>query len=114
MSKKYHVKRREFLSARPSSAACIMATVEDAREQHVDEPECDSYHEINLQIADGTDSIWLGFEICTPEEREDTLQKLGTLMDVMSEFKRAVEREIEVLNARRLVCQHARISNAIH
>jgi hypothetical protein len=114
MSKKYHIKRREFLSRSAESFASIIAVAEDSRDEHVKDPECDGYHELNLQISDGRDSIWLGFDVSSLEEREDSLHKLKVLTDVISEFKRAVECEIEVLNAKQFVPQHARISNAIH
>jgi len=114
MSKKYHVKRREFLSKSPDSGACVIATVEDARERHVREPDSDRYQEISLHITDDTDGIWFYFDLYTIEDREDTLHKIRTLVEVITEFKRAVELEVEVINARLSIPKHARVSEAVH
>ena len=114
MSKKYHVQRREFLSRSPDSGARVIATVEDAREHHVRDPDSERYQEIFLGIADDSNAVWLYFELYTIEDREESLHKIRILFEVISEFKRAVEREVEVINARRSIPKHTRILNAVH
>jgi hypothetical protein len=67
-----------------------------------------------LKIADCDDEIELYFDLTSVEERENSLHKIRTLVDVMNEFKRAIETEVEVLNARESIPKHSRVSSAIH
>ena len=114
MSKKYHVKRREFLSKNLDFGAHVIAIVEDTREQRIRNPDSDIYQEISLHIASDSDVISFYFDLYTLEDREDALYRVWTLVEVFSEFKRAVEREVEVINARQSIPKHARVSEAIH
>jgi hypothetical protein len=114
MSKKYHIRRREFLSKSPNSGARVIAVVEDARERHVSDPDSEIYQEISLHIGDDVEAVWLNFELYTLEDCEESLYKIRTLAEVVNDFKRAIEIEIEVISARKLIPKHVRISEAIH
>lgn len=117
MSKKYHVQRREFLSKLPEWSAYVIAVVEDARERHVGNPgddEYGEYQEINLRISDGSKEVALYFDLNTLEERENTLEMLGRLAEVIDEFKKAVEAEVAVISARQPIPKHARAASAVH
>lgn len=115
MSKKYHVERREFLNKFSNLRAYIIAIVEDARDKHVCCKNCsDDWHEISLRIADCSVEIELYFDLRTTEERENSLYKIRTLVEVLTEFKQAIEREVEVINARESIPRLARVSAAVH
>lgn len=117
MSKKYHMRRREFLNLEPTLRAYVIAVVEDEREKNVEVKNKDDDHDtvdISLRIADCYNEIWLYFDLKTAEERENSLYKIRTLAEVISEFKRALELEIEVINAREPFPKHARASSTIH
>ncbi len=114
MSKKYHVERREFLNKFSNLRAYVIAIVEDAREKHVCCNNSDEWHEISLKIADCNDEIELYFDLSTVDERENSLYKIRTLAEVINEFKRAIEIEVEVINARMAIPQHTRVSTAVH
>lgn len=114
MSKKYHVERREFLNKFSNLRAYIIAIVEDAREKHICCKDSDDWHEISLRIADCSREIDLYFDLSSVDERENSLYKIRTLVEVMTEFKEAIEREVEVINARENVPRLARVSAAVH
>jgi hypothetical protein len=117
MSKKYHVERREFLSPMAEWGAYVIALVEDARERNVRDCGSDGYadyQEVNLRISDGSKEIALYFDLNTIAERSNTLEMLRTLVEVIGEFKKAVETEVEVLNAQHPVPKHARAASAVH
>ena len=114
MSKKYHVERREFLNKFSNLRAYIIAIVEDAREKHVCCKESDTWQDISLKIADCNDEIELYFDLSSVEERENSLYKIRTLVEVMTEFKRAIEIEAEVINARESVPRLPRVLAAVH
>lgn len=116
MSKKYHLRRREFLNLEPSLRAYIIAVVEDEREKNVGkraDDDCD-FVEISLRIADCRNEIALYFDLDTVEERENSLYKVRKLAEVVNDFKRAIELEIEVINAREAIPRHERVSAAVH
>jgi hypothetical protein len=114
MSKKYHVERREFLNKFSGLRAYVIAIVEDAREKNICCKNSDEWQEITFRIADCEKEIELYFDLSSVEERENSLHKIRTLAEVVNEFKRAIEIEVEVINARQLVPQHSRVSAAVH
>ena len=114
MSKKYHVREKTFLSLDKDERDYVVAVVEDAREKHLSRTDCDECSEISLRIADWRHEIELYFDICTVEERENSLHKIRTLAEVVNVFKRALESEIEVINAGRPASRHPRVSSAVH
>ena len=114
MSKKYHVRERAFLNLDADLRAYVIAIVEDAREKHVCCSKSDEYSEISLRIADCRHEIELYFDLETVEERENSLHKIRTLAEVINSFRRAIEIEVEVINARQSIPRHARVSSAVH
>ncbi|MBX3294708.1 MAG: hypothetical protein KF762_03210 [Acidobacteria bacterium] len=114
MAKKYHVERREFLNKFSNMRAYVIAVVEDAREKRVCCKDSDDWHEITLKIADCSEEIELYFDLRSVEERENSLYKIRTLAEVVNEFKRAIELEIEVINAREAIPRHERALAAVH
>ncbi|MBK9162388.1 MAG: hypothetical protein IPM21_00440 [Acidobacteria bacterium] len=114
MHKKYHIQRREFLNLRTDMRAYIIAVVEDAREKHVCCKGSDDYNEIALRIADCSQEIELYFDLETFEDRQNSLHKVRLLAEVINEFRSAIEREIEVINARDSVHRHTRAASAVH
>lgn len=116
MSNKYHMRRREFLNLDPTLRAYVIAVVEDEREKNVgtrSDDDCD-FVDIRLRIADCQNEISLYFDLETVEERENSLYKIRTLAEVVNEFKRAIELEIEVINAREAIPRHDRALAAVH
>lgn len=115
MAKKYHVERREFLNKYTNLRAYVIAVVEDARDKHLSCKDSDEeWQDITLKIADCDDEIQLYFDLTSIEERENSLHKIRVLADVINEFKRAIETEIEVINAKEFIPKHTRVSVAIH
>ena len=118
MSKKYHLRRREFLNLDVELRAYIIAVVEDGRDRHIEprttEVDDDYYLDISLRIADCRKEIFLDFDLETQEERENSLHKIRTLAEVINEFKLAIEKEIEVITARESIPRHARAASAVH
>ena len=114
MSKKYHVREKVFLSGNRDERDYVVAVVEDGREKHLQAKNSDDCSEISLHIADWRHEVELLFYIDTVEEREDSLQKIRTLVEVINSFRRALEAEIEVINARQPRPRHARVSEAVH
>ena len=113
MSKKYHVRERAFLNLHPDMRAYIIAIVEDGREDHLIGDPGEGI-EITLKIGDCSDEIQLYFDLETMEERENSLYKIRTLAEVITAFKRAIEMEVEVMNARDCIPRNSRASAAVH
>jgi len=114
MSKKYHVVRREFLNKFKNLQAYVIAIVEDAREKHVCCKDSEELQDIALRIGDCKREIELYFDLDSVEERENSLHKIRTLAEVIHEFRRAIESEVEVINARESVPRLARVSAAVN
>lgn len=117
MSKKYHLRRREFLNLDVDLRAYVIAVVEDAREKHVERrssEEEDDYLDVSLRIADCRQEISLYFDLETQEERENSLYKIRILAEVINEFRLAIEKEVEVISARESIPRHARAATAVH
>jgi hypothetical protein len=114
MSKKYHVRERQFLNQLPEMRAYVIAVVEDARER----PSCCDEHgkagEIVFELADCYDDIELHFYVNTLEERENSLYKARKLAEVTDAFRRAIELEVEAINQRQATVQHARAAGSVH
>ena len=114
MNKKYHIREKTFLGVDKDERDYVVAVVEDARESDVscnDKNECS---EITLHIGDWRHEIELVFYVETVEERENSLHKIRTLAEVINSFRKAVECEIEVINARQSIPRLTRVSSAIH
>ena len=114
MSKKYHVREKTFLSLDQDERDYVVAVVEDQREKRVCCKDTDEEHDISLRIADWRHEVELVFFIDTVEEREMSLRKVQTLAETITSFRRALEAEIEVMNARQSVSRHTRVSSAVH
>ena len=114
MSKKYHVREKRFLNMEKDELDNIVAIVEAAREKHISDSTPDEIIEISLRIADWRHEIELFFDLETVEERENSLHKIRTLAEVIDSFKRAIENEVEVMNAGESVQRHQRVSSSIH
>ena len=114
MSKKYHVREKRFLNLDKDELDYVVAVVEDAREKHISRSNSEECSEISLRIADWRYEIELFFDLETAEQRENSLHKIRTLAEVIGSFKRAIENEIEVINARAAIPRIARVSSAVH
>ena len=114
MNKKYHLREKTFLSSERDERDYVVAVVEDAREKHIDRGYADECTDISLHIADWRHEVELHFCIDTVEEREYSLEKVRTLARIIDAFHKAVEAEIEVINARKPKPRHERVSSAIH
>ena len=114
MNRKYHVREKIFLSPDKNERDYVVAVVEDARDRDLCCAACDDNTDISLRIADWRHEIELFFDIYTVEERENSLHKIRTLAGVINSFQRAIEAEIEVINARQSIPRHSRVSSAVH
>ena len=115
MDKKYHVRERAFLNLHSDMRAYVIGIVEDAREKHVCCGRVEDGPEITLRIADCYEEIDLYFDIRTTEERENSLYKIRKLAEVINAVQRAIDLEVEVINARQTgPLQHARAAGMVH
>src|ERR1041385_5615140 len=103
MNKKYHLREKKFLGTSQDERDYVVAVVEDAREKSISDPKFDDDTEISLHIGDWRHEVELHFYVDTLEDRENALHKVRTLAEVIDSFRRAVESEIEILNARQPV-----------
>jgi len=114
MSKKYHVQRREFLNLHTSMRAYVIAVVEDTRDQHIC---CDSQverSEIVLKISDCSEEIDLWFDLTSATERENSLNKIRKLAEVITEVRNAIEIEAAAYDERQSLERHTRAAAAVH
>lgn len=114
MSKKYHVRERQFLNVLPEMRAYVIAFVEDTREKLVCCEEHGKAGEIVFELADCYDDIALHFYMNTFEERENSLHKARKLAEVTEAFRRAIELEVGVINQRQTTAQDARAAGTVH
>ena len=114
MSKKYHVRERQFLNILPEWRAYVIAVVEDTRERTACCEDHAKAGEIVFKLADCYDDIALHFYMSTFEERENSLHKARKLAEVTEAFRRAIELEVEAINQRQATAQHARAAAAVH
>jgi len=114
MSKKYHIREKRFLSSDRDERDYVIAVVEDAREKHISRGHVDECTDISLHVGDWRHEIELHFCIETVEDRENSLNKIRMLVQVIDSFRRAMEAEIEVINARAPKPRHDRVSSAVH
>ncbi len=114
MSKKYHLRERTFLNLKPEMRAYVIAVVEDTRDSM---PCCDEHTmggEIVFELASCYDEIYLHFDMSTDAERENSLHKATKLAEVAAAFRDAIEKEIAIIDERRLIQQHTRAASAVH
>ena len=114
MSKKYHVREREFLNKYITWRAYIIASVEDSCDAV---PCCDDHRdssEVYFAVADCHDEIELHFSLATAEDRENSLYKANKLAEVINAFRDAIEKEIAIIDERQMTKQHARAASAVH
>ena len=114
MNKKYHIRQKVFLGLDKDERDYVIAVVEDARERNVTDNDSSEYAEISLHIGDWRHEVEFYFEIETPEERENSLHKIRQLSEVIDAFKRAIESEIEVINAGEPIPRLARVASVVH
>src|SRR5688572_20354957 len=114
MSKKYHVKRREFLNLHTDWRAYVIGIVEDTRELHTCCESSKERSEIILKIADCTEEIDLYFDLRTTAERENSVHKIRTLAEVISEVREAIEIEARSIDEKQSIQQHTRAASAVH
>ena len=114
MSKKYHVRERQFLNVLPEMRAYVIAVVEDTRERPICCDDQKKGGEIVFELADCYDDIALHFYMSTFEERENSLHKARKLAEVTEAFHRAIELEVEAINQRHATAQHARAAGSVH
>ena len=114
MSRKYHVRKREFLNKYITWRAYIIASVEDSSDSV---PCCDEHRdtsEVHFEIASCHDEIELHFSLATAEDRENSLYKANKLAEVVNAFRDAIEKEIAIIDERQTTKLHARAVSAVH
>lgn len=115
MNNKYHVQRKEFLNKFATWRAYIIASVEDTSNA----VRCCAEHteavgHVHFELASCHDEIELHFSLVTAEDRENSLYKANRLAEVISEFRDAIEKEINIINERQSTQQHTRAAAAVH
>lgn len=114
MSKKYHMREREFLNLHADMRAYIIAMVEDTRNIH---PCCREHPyrgEIVLKMADCYDDIAFDFDLSTKIERENSLHKIRKIVEVITAFRDALEIEAAAIEERETINLHSRAMAAVH
>jgi hypothetical protein len=97
---RYHLRRREFLSEDPACCDVIIAVVEDTREISDENEQGWRSGTLQLELTDGYGRFSLDFDMRDREERAVTLRKINLLAEVVNEFRRAIELEVESRDAR--------------
>ena|ERR1700712_1815779 len=114
MPKKYHMRERTFLNIHTDMRAYLIAIVEDTR--HIQT--CCRDHrysgEIVFKMSDCFDDVALDFDLSTHAERENSLFKIRTIVEVLTGFRDALELEAEAIKDREFVNLHERSMAAVH
>ena len=97
---RYHMRRREFLSEYPECCDAIIAVVEDTREISDENEQGWRSGTIQLELTDGYGRFSFDFDMRNHEGRAITLRKINLLAEVVNEFRRAGELEVESRDAR--------------
>src|SRR4051812_48952454 len=93
---KYRFKERKFLNSDVERRAFIIATVPDSRELVSKmEKGTRAYSDVQLNIADCSRTIYLEFNLETPEDRRRALRKADILFDTIKGFRDALYEEAE-------------------
>jgi hypothetical protein len=114
MSKKYHVREREFLNKKPEMRAYVMAVVEDTRDMADCYEEGWKWGEIELKLADCFDEVSFEFNLSTREERENSLFKIRKIAEAVNAVRDAMEIEARDIEAREAVKPLLRALSAVH
>jgi hypothetical protein len=100
MEREYHIRKRAFLLNESDSCEHAVAIVERSGAVHEAAPELDWYVTVYLKIATDSDAVNFFFDLGTPETRAESLERIRTLSDLISDFRSALECEVEEVEAR--------------
>ena len=114
MSKKYHVKRREFLNQFTDMRGHIIALVEDTSEIPQEDADAWKWSEVKLKLGDCTRNIELDFCLCCAEERENSLHKIRLIAEIVNAVRDAIEIEAASIDERQQVIPLANAASNIH
>lgn len=101
MNKKYHLRKRAFLSRDEEIPDYVIAIVEDTKLVSDDgENENWKWSHIDLSIGNSYDQISINFSMETHQDRTESLSKIRRLSKIINEFKEAIEKEVKAMNSR--------------
>ena len=99
MNKKYHMKKRDFLNDDFNMPAFVIAVVEDTSELQTSGKDEFHYGELSLTLSDCSRQISYDFCLYNKESRQNSLNKIKHLAETINEFRVALEKEIEMIDA---------------
>ena len=88
--------KREFLNLPGHHSMANIVT--DIKKYNGDEEKGERWIDIHVGIADCNRSISLAFDYEDKEGRENSLHKVDTLINVLTEFREALEKEMKYQN----------------
>lgn len=89
--------KREFLNLPGHhSMANIVASITNEREENIEKGE--RWIDIHLGIADCNRTISLAIDYYSKEDRDNALHKVDTLINTLTEFREALEKELKYQN----------------
>ena len=106
LTPRYHVRRREFLNEDPQMPGYVIGIVHDTRDIP-DEDERWKWASATLDFGDCTRRVSFDLNMCDPDERRNTLNKINLIADVVNAVRDAIAKEVESRNARPHVQDHS-------
>ena len=99
-TRRYHVRRRDFLSDNPTCGDFVIGIVQDTREISDEDEQAWKWATVQLEFSDGYRWISFDFEMADHLERDASLRKINLLAEAINEVRQAIELEVESRNAR--------------
>jgi len=100
MERKYHINKRTFLLSESGSSEHAVAIVEKSGAVQELNPDHLWYVTVYLKIASENDAVNFYFDLETPEARAKSLERIRNLSELLSEFRAALENEVEEVDER--------------
>lgn len=97
MNTKYRMKKRMFLNDDFDMPAFVIAVVEDTTDKQSSNDEEFHYGGISLVLSDCSRQVSYDFCLYNKESRENSLNKIKRLAELVNEFRDALEKEIEMV-----------------
>ena len=112
MSSKYHLKKRIFLNNDKDMCAYIIAIVEDTSSiSNIDESSW-KWGEITLKLSDCFRQISYDFNMCSKDDRKESLKKVRKIANTINAFKDALEQEAKSIKNREATWKKAKSAKA--
>jgi len=108
-TRRYHIRRREFLNEDVQMTAFIIGVVEDTRDVPDEDENTWKWGTVILDLSDCSRKISFDFDLNDEESRAESLYKINLIHEIVSGVRDAIEVEVASRNARpaKQLAQHA-------